>query len=63
MDVLVEMVSFERDTHSWKEKRTALLVFMESPIVPVPVGTKGRSKCPSRFIIGITDVIIVNGDF
>jgi hypothetical protein len=63
MDVLVEMVSCEGNGYSWEKKLTALLVFMESPIIPVLVGTEGGSQRSSRFIVGFAGVIIINWYF
>lgn len=56
-------VSFYRDRHYGEEKLTAFLVFMESPIVPVSVGTECGSQRPPRFIVRIALVIFVDGDF
>jgi hypothetical protein len=63
MDVLVETVSFERSGKTWEEKLTALLVFVESPLVPVFVGTECGRQRSSRFIVGVVNVIPINGYF
>jgi hypothetical protein len=59
----MQTVSFCLDRHSGEETLTAFLVFMESPVVPISVGTECGSQCSPRFIVGVAVVILVDGYF
>lgn len=61
--MLVQMVSDKGRGQAEGKKRTAFLVFMEAPIVPVLVGTESGRQGPSRFIVRFAIVIVIDRYF
>ena len=63
MDVLTQGISLDLDSQFSEGKLTTYLVFMESSIVAVSVGTECGRQRPPGLIVRVTVIILVDGDF
>src|SRR5436309_1946560 len=63
MDVLSQGISLGLDSQFGEGKLTACLVFMESSIVAVSVGTECGRQRPPGLIVRVTVIVLVDGDF